>query len=307
MFLKKFFRLVPHDPLARGLNDFNRGRLQEALEAFEELFSHPDPEVQKKSRLYACESRLQLGDELVARDPEAALVHFQAGADLQPGWADIHNRLGEAYHRLARFSQAERCFGQALAINDRYFVARLNLTETLAAAGNISGAAEELAILLDGCPPAYREALEDLAADFAAKSDTDWVERFATVRALAPSNLDVARQNALVAIQNGEADQAIPLLDELIAEHPNFPDLHHLLGLAHGDQGDHDRAVACFKTALDLNQHYLKARINLAFTYMEREQFAEAEAELRLALKTDPENSLAHSALAEIESVRANA
>jgi len=307
MFLKKLLRLVPQDPLAAGLHDFNRGRLPEALAAFEALFGHPDPEIQKKARLYACESRLQLGDELAPRDPEGALDHYGIAADLQPGWADIHNRLGEMFHRLARFSQAERCFGQALAINDRYFAARLNLCETMVAAGNLTGAAEELETLRANCPPVYRDGLEQLAEDFAARREVDWPERFASIRALAPSNLDVARQNALVAIQNGESEQAIPMLEEMLREHPTFPDLHHLLGLAHGDQGDHDEAIACFRRALDINEHYLKARINLAFTYMELEQFDAAERELDLALVTDPDNSLAKSALAEIEAVRANA
>lgn len=307
MFLKKLLRLVPQDPLAGGLHDFNRGRLPEALSAFEALFAHPDPEVQKKARLYACESRLQLGDELAPRDPEGALVHYEAAADLQPGWADIHNRLGEMFHRLERFSQAERCFGQALAINDRYFAARLNLCETMVAAGNLSGASEELEVIRDGCPPVYREALDQLAVDVAARADIDWDQRFTAIRALAPSNLDVARQNALVAIQNGESEQAIPMLQDMVSEHPNFPDLRHLLGLAYGDQGDHDEAIACFRKALEINEHYLKARINLAFTYMELEQFDAAEAELRLALVTDPDNSLAKSAMAEIEAVRANA
>ena len=62
-----------------------------------------------------------------------------------------------------------------------------------------------------------------------------------------------------------------------------------------------------FRQALELNPHYLKARINLGFTLMEQGRYEEAEQELKTALETDPNHPLIKSAIREIAEMKSHA
>lgn len=304
MFLKSLFRLIPKDPLTKGLQHFNRGRLTESIAEFETLLDSQDEEIRKKARLYTCEAHLQLGDELAANDPENACVHYEKASTLQPTFADIQNKLGEVYRELGRIDEAQVCFQQSLDINPRFFAAAINLTAVRAKTLGPDQIAPDLAAIARWCPPMYREKVHELQQAGASGAAVDWDARFREIREMAPTRVQVGKQSALTAIQRGDAPKAIEILEELLREHDRFPDLHLLLGLARGSLGQQEEAIAAFRQALAINEHYLKARINLGITYMELDRLEEARAELERALQTDPGNSLAKSALAEIEALQ---
>ncbi len=304
MFLKSVFRILPKDPLHDGLEAFNRGRLKEAIGQFEPLLDDDNEEIRKKAGLYACEAHLQWGDEIVDREPEKAAVHFEAARQLQPRFADIHNRLGETYRRLDRQSESRECFEAAKSINPRYFRAILNLCHSYTTTQEYHRAQSELHGLAEWCPSMYRDTLHVLADACARGNEVDWDARFAQVREMAPSRVDMGRRSALVAIQRGDAKVAEETLRELLRDHPRFPDLWHLLGVAQGAMDMTDASIESFQRALEINPHYLKARINLGITYLELEQLDSAQRELKLALQTDPNNTLARTALDEITVLR---
>ncbi len=108
-------------------------------------------------------------------------------------------------------------------------------------------------------------------------------------------------------MRSGNPLRAAEILEELVAKNPKFPDLRHLLGLAYGDMGLVEEAMASFRQALELNPHYLKARINLAFTLMEEGRYDDAQGEFETALETDPTHPLVHSALQEIAELKSHA
>jgi tetratricopeptide (TPR) repeat protein len=306
MFLGKLFRLLPQDPLTRGLTQFNRGELSAAIASFQSLSTHGDPEIQKKARLFECEAQLQLGDQARQRDRAAALRHYGAASSLQPGFADIHNKLGELYLEMAEDESAQRAFERAVEINPRYFTARLNLSHTLARMGEFSECARQIATLRQDCPPFYQDALDALEQDCRRHADEDWDARFAAVRAIAPARGELERQHALSQLQSGDPKAALAILDPLIVRHERWPDLHLLRGLCLAETGRPEEAILAFRTALEIHPNYLKARINLGLTYLELDRHAEAEAELESALRTDPANALARAALDEIRQCGVN-
>jgi tetratricopeptide (TPR) repeat protein len=304
MFLKSLFRLIPKDPLTKGLQHFNRGRLTESIAEFAGLLDSQDEEIRKKARLYTCEAHLQLGDEAAARNPQRACEHYEQARALQPTFADIQNKLGEVYRDLGRIEEAEACFEESLEINPRYFAAAINLSNVRVHTQGPEHVAQDVARIAEWCPPMYREKLQDLVQACQTDAPIDWDARFREIREMAPTRVQVGKQSALTAIQRGDAPKAIEILEELLREHDRFPDLHLLLGLARGSLGQHEEAIAAFRQALAINEHYLKARINLGITYMELDRLDEARTELERALQTDPGNSLAKSALAEIEALQ---
>lgn len=303
MFLKKLFRVVPQEPLTRGLDLFNNGRYGESLEVFEGLIQDPEEAVQEKARLYSCEAHLQLGDAAASRDLQGAVYHYRKASNYQPRFADIHNKVGEMSRRLGQLDEAADAFRRALAINERYFMAHLNLVQTLLEMGQLTQCGSEIRVLRATCPPLFRELAEELVLACENSDRQRMTELLAEIRHLDPDTVSLARERALQILRRGEPERAAEILEVLVEEHPRFPDLRHILGLAYGDMGLVEESMASFRTALELNPHYLKARINLGFTLMEVERYQDARTELEQALTVDPNHPLAKSALAELEAM----
>ncbi len=307
MFLKKMFKVMPQDPLTRGLDLFNEGRFGESLEIFEGLLQDEDDAVVKKARLYACEAHLQLGDAAASRDLQGAVYHYRKASEYEPRFADIHNKVGEMYRPLGRLEEAADAFRRALSINERYFLAHLNLVQTLLESGKHAQCGVEIHVLRATCPPLYRDLAEKLVQSCEEKDRQRMEEILSEMRHLDPDRVTVARERALQLLRSGNPLRAAEVLEELVNQNPRFPDLRHLLGLAYGDMGLVEEAMESFRQALDLNPHYLKARINLAFTLMEEARYDEATSEFETALEIDPSHPLVLIALKEIAELKSHA
>lgn len=304
MFLQRLFHLVPKDPFFEAVDLINRGDFAGALPRLSALLESRDSAIRAKARLYVCEAHLQLGDQIAATDPAGALRHYAAASSLQPRFADLHHKVGTMNLRLGQLAEAEPAFRRALEINPRYFAARLSLAEALVGLHQESLALVELRRLEEFCPPLYREMLHDLQAGCAQGDAQPFASNFAEIRRLMPTRLDAARDVAVAAIRRGEPETAERTLKDLVEEYPQFPDLHHLLGLCYGELGRLDEAALEFQTALSINPKFLKARINLGITLMQQGHGEEARRELLRALEIDPANPLVESALTELSNTQ---
>ena len=92
------------------------------------------------------------------------------------------------------------------------------------------------------------------------------------------------------AFDRGRYDESVQELEQAIESAPEFPDLHNLLGLAFGMTGARDQAVACFQKALQINPHYVEARLNLAIVYNEMGRYDDALREFRTDSHRDPDH-----------------
>jgi tetratricopeptide (TPR) repeat protein len=305
VFLKKLFDFLPKDPFSKGLSLFNEGELQSAADIFSTLLDHPDPEICKKARLFACEAHLQMGDNARGNDTPAALDHYHRAAVLQPNFADVQNKLGESYRLMSRHSQALEAFSAALAINPRYFAARMNLAHTHVQMDDYQSAKAELEQALPHAANYVKDSLEELLQVCETEDRTAWDGKFEQLRRQHPSEAEGRRLEALKLVQRGQPAEALRILDELLEKHSKWPDLHLLRGLALGELGQLPDAVEAFLAAIEQHPRYLKARINLGLTYMEMGQDDDARRELEFALDTDPANVLARAALEELRDLPA--
>ena len=111
-------------------------------------------------------------------------------------------------------------------------------------------------------------------------------------------------ESARRALRTGDNRRAIDEIHELLREHPHFPDLHNLLGVAYDNEDMVDDAVEEFERALSLNPDFTEARLNLGLTLFYRGRHAQAQKHLRRIEADHPGHVLAETILADIETVR---
>ena len=65
-------------------------------------------------------------------------------------------------------------------------------------------------------------------------------------------------------LQEGRVEEALPLLQRSVAEHPESEKAHNYYGLALAKMSALQTAIAEFRKALDINPNYPEAQYNLA-------------------------------------------
>jgi len=306
VFLRKLLRFMPRSALGRALGACNRGDFAAAAALLDDLLQ-ATPQPASDVVLYACEAHLECAREReAAGDWNGALQSLERAAALRPQWADVHLGLGRAHEHLDQPQRACEAYQRALTANPRYFEARLSLARLLMQLEDRAGALRQLQEAAQSGPayaaPQLAELVRGLpAAELGnASANTRWEALFTTLLAGPPSpvaaGLEVARQ----ALRAGNDALAIHTLKGLLAQHPEFPDLHNLLGVAYDNEEMTDDAVEEFEIALRLNPDYVDARLNLGLALHERGRDAEAERHLRAVAEHGTGNELAHSVLGQI-------
>ena len=101
-------------------------------------------------------------------------------------------------------------------------------------------------------------------------------------------------------IDKKQYDQAIALLDPLIAAHPREPQARFMKGLAQIDAGRREDALATYRGLAADYPELPEPHNNLAVLYGEKGEYDAARAELELAVKAAPDYAVAHENLADV-------
>lgn len=205
--------------------------------------------------------------------------HFQKGeydaaepplrqvAERSDRFADVHHMLGVIAHFRGDFSEAERRFERAVALNPNYTEAQLNLMVTYNDLGKYDSARR------------IHAAIRSRGASDRGALDPFVRGRIANMHAeVAQAYLDAG----MVVEAIGQLEQAVAL--------SGFVDLRTRLGVLYRDTGALSRARAEFETAKAANPRYLQARIMLAVLALGEGAREEAIAELEAALEIEPDN-----------------
>ena len=307
MFIDKFVRFLPKSGLKKALRHFNRGEYGKACRAFESYLSRitnePAAHDHEMVRMYMVESYIEYARELSSKgDKNEAAEQLERAIVLQPGYADVHFSLGMLYDVSDRATDARDSFKRALTINPNYFRARVKLAQSYHADGNIQNTVTELEASYAAAPNFFIEQVKKLISLVRTGSSPEEQDSlFHQLLEEKPSSAQVSKQIALEAIQNGDYDFAQAELKKSLTLHPNYPDLHNLLGIAYANKGMSDDAIIEFQTALKIHPDYLKARLNLALTLYEKGSLDDSMKNLKIVLELDPENELAKNLLKELQ------
>ena len=92
---------------------------------------------------------------------------------------------------------------------------------------------------------------------------------------------------------NGEYDEALAVLNELLAVEPDNADVHREIGLIYGFQGLFDESVEALEKAVGLDDSRADILCDLAMTHAMLGMFDEAKPDFEKVLAMDPENKVA--------------
>lgn len=299
MFLQSLFKLGTPDPLRRALEHLDNGEPKAALALLEVAVASDETAVSDTARLYAAEVLLQLGEEALLRDPEAARDYFRRASEHQPGWADVHHRLGRLAMQAGEAEAAAQHLDQAMAINPDYLAARLDRVETILA-GAPGVLEDNFNRLRQLCPTELAADVEDLDSLIMASNHEAAVDLIAQLRAQLRSVHRERRAQAEQHLRDQKADEALAILDDVMEECGRFPDLLHLAGLAWSQKGDALKAEDHFREALGHNPRFVRARVNLGLALMDQMRLGDAEGEFLAVLDIVEDHPLALAALEEL-------
>lgn len=307
MFLRNLFRFIPRSPLRRALGLFNRGEFEAAAALLDELLVKGNMRGEDLGA-YAAEAYLEAAKQrLSASDVEPAVRFLERAAELCPGYADVQLQLGQLYEAADRLDAARAAYETALQVNRRFFEARLSLARLLMRLGDTSAAARHLDEASRSGPKSAADDLQQLRdqvepdADGPTTSNERLDGMFERLLSGPPSPLFKGIETARRALRAGDNHRAIEAIKELLQVHPEYPDLHNLLGVAYDNEEMSDDAVEEFETSLRINPKFTDARVNLGLTLFHRGHYEEAERHLRRAEKQRPGHELIRTVLAQID------
>jgi tetratricopeptide (TPR) repeat protein len=186
---------------------------------------------------------------------------------LNPGYADVLNKLGVIAHLKGELKEAAGYFERALSINPRYTEASLNLAITYNELGQFQKAQEVFT-------------------------------RAAQIAQPGPQGLDpfIAGKMANEHFKLGNMYMDLGLLEEAIGEyekalrlHDGLADVHTKLGIALRARQDYQGAVRHFQKAKEVNPKYGQAWVQLGLTYYMQGRTEEAVAQWEAALREIPD------------------
>lgn len=111
---------------------------------------------------------------------------------------------------------------------------------------------------------------------------------------------NASREEALRLLKAGQANEAIAILEHLLAADSDDAHVHMLLGIAHNHANDRLHAIHHLEKSLRI-QETPKAYYNLGLVYEASHRIDEAVRQFRMALELDPNYAHAHEALKKLQ------
>lgn len=208
-------------------------------------------------------------------EPQKAILELGRAIEIYPKYAQALTDLGVVYLKIGKLAEAETVLRKAIAANDSFHIARLNLGLVLNRRRNHAAAAELLASI-------YKQDPRPAAA-YLPFADS--------------------------LIGSNRLDEAATVLREAIAEgklkSASVIEAHYKLGLVLTRQDKYSDAIKELRTALQLDPKAGNAHLVLGGALLQVKQYDEAEKELLLAYELGgPETATAQLLLGQLYTIQ---
>lgn len=119
-----------------------------------------------------------------------------------------------------------------------------------------------------------------------------------------PAHADSLNLLGVIALQTGNAESALALVQRAVALRPDAPACRNNLGQILERLGREDEAIRCYEAAIELDPEYAEAHNNLGLARQRQDRLAEAESSYRKAIDLDPRYAEPHTNLGNLQKDR---
>jgi tetratricopeptide (TPR) repeat protein len=195
---------------------------------------------------------------------------------------------------LAQIGLAQQELGQLGAALESYrHAARLVNSEDL------TRRIKQIAPLVGSPAPVQQLVLHGRQLKAAGQLD-DAARTYLGALQLQPDSADVLHELAMVLLQLGMHEKALPLLQKAVILAPDRPEFFNDFGILFQQRSDFSKAVSFHKRAIKLSPGFVFAHINLGVAHKQLGQNEESLAAYRKALELEPNSPEAHSNLGNL-------
>jgi Putative Zn-dependent protease, contains TPR repeats len=261
----------PNSPqLQDGLADlyFKIGRIREAVSAAQDRIARDPNDIEAHELLGKVYLR-SLGDMQTPQSSQIlklAIAEYEKLAELKPKDIETHLLLGQLYGLNHDSIKAEAQFKQAQKIDGNSEEVALNLARLYSDEGDSNRAAQVLsAVPVDDRSARLEYALgatydqlkkpKEAAAAYQSSLDQE------------PGNVDAERGLANALLMQGKLDEALKVLNEIVAAEPQDAQSQIHISEIERRQGHYDQALATLEKAKALAPNSLELSYNEALIY----------------------------------------
>jgi tetratricopeptide (TPR) repeat protein len=238
------------------------------------------------------------------KDFASAIRYLSAAIKLEPEnsavWRQTVEILGMSYYFNNRPKDALPLLAKAIESSPQNTDLRYTLAMCYVDVSDRDNARRNFAALF-GIPPDSPQAFL-LAADLALQ-EKHGADAEAQILEAGRRHANLPEFNyrlALVALEKGEYQKAVELLQKELAVNPSHPMAWYWLGNAYVQSGKLDEAVGPLQRSIWLNLRSVASYVLLANVCLQQGKFPAAENALQRALEMDPQNYEAHFLLSRV-------
>jgi tetratricopeptide (TPR) repeat protein len=275
------------DPNSRLLQDgladlyFKIGRIREAVTAAQDQVAKNPDDIEAHTLLGKVYLR-SLGDMQSPQSGQMlqlAITEYEKLAQLKPNDVETHLLLGQLYGLNHDSAKAEAEFKAAQGIDANSEEVALNMARLYSEQGDAKRAAEVLnAVPVDDRSPRIEFALG--ASYEQLKKNKDAVAAYRRALDLEPDNLDTERGLANALLADGQLDEALKVLNGIVAAEPQDAQSQIHISEIERRQGNYEQALKTLDKAKPLAPDSLELTYNEALIYDSLGRYDEATAVL---------------------------
>jgi predicted CXXCH cytochrome family protein len=258
---------------------------------------YPDP-LQKsaENEMYAAIAQVRDKSNLAGGIPRLTRAIDAA----KPRRPEPYFELAEALHAQNQREKAVAAYREALRRDAEYLAALMGLGSALDEMGREAEAVEALRRATQSAPSDARTWNSLGAVEFRSGHAKEAKAAFERAIALDPEMPEARSGLGLTLAQTGDRDGAERQLREAIRILPNYGNAHRNLGNLMAAAGDLPQAAWELRMAADLLPADAAVRFNYAVTLSGLKEFADAELQVKAAIRLDNNFAEAHALLGSI-------
>ena len=286
--LSRFFGRANGNPYTKGIALYEEGRYTEAIEFLREAAKkQPGSSTGTLASFHLRQALVAQGRHLLRSGrPEEALHYLNEAAGTWDAFPDLQFLVGAAQGLSGDWESALKSAVAALRLNPDYCEARLLEACALVHMGRNREAADSLNKLLESGRRSDSPLVAALAREGGYLPPTLPLDLPARLEKAAGGQLQESAVGAAVALcRAGHWDEGIARLREMVADHPGYPDYRIKLAAALFQVGQAESALPEVEEALRLNPRYRTAGYLKALILADQGRL-ESAREILVAIKS---------------------